>query len=429
MYIDMEEKLLNTGSRDATDESEIEDALCTSEENAAPPEPADVLKRDGTKEVADKKDESCADENYHVSDAAVPRRALFAGLVCCLLAVFAVVVLGSHAAHVARRMPPFEDVLLAEVFGKNVARRESEESEGGNVTENGEDSAKHDTEGTEPLTDDEESEDEEPIPPKEDIMEADLSVSADAPLALVNESGYTVDCEALLETFDLTRVATAREKYGSDAPLVLILHTHGTEAYSENAETGYRSLDAELGVVSVGREMKRIFESHGIGVIHNEEMIDAEDFDAAYVLAAEKIKSILGENPSICCVLDIHRDAICATNGAYLKVLSPDTVTEDGIRAAQIMLVVGTDAAGSGHENWRENLAFALAVQKSALAFDPSIMRTLNLRAASFNQQYAPYSVILEVGSAANSVEEAKLGGIIAAESIIRVIEGEGSAK
>jgi len=89
------------------------------------------------------------------------------------------------------------------------------------------------------------------------------------------------------------------------------------------------------------------------------------------------------------------------------------------------MLVVGTDHAGSGHASWRDNMALALKLQRSALSFDPHLMRPLNLRSASFNQQYTAGSLLVEVGSAANSVEEARLAGVIFAEAASRVITGE----
>ena len=113
-----------------------------------------------------------------------------------------------------------------------------------------------------------------------------------------------------------------------------------------------------------------------------------------------------------------------AADGTALRPISNSTVTVEGVSAAQIMLVVGTDHAGSGHAAWQNNLSVALKLQSAALAFDPDLMRPLNLRSASFNQQYTPGSLIVEVGSAANSLSEAKLAGMIFAEAASRVIEG-----
>ena len=112
-----------------------------------------------------------------------------------------------------------------------------------------------------------------------------------------------------------------------------------------------------------------------------------------------------------------------SSDGTALRPVSPSTVTVDGIAPAQIMLVVGTDHAGSGHTGWRENLSLALKLQRSALCFDPDLMRPLNLRSASFNQQYSAQSLLVEIGAAANSVEEACLAGVIFAEAAARVME------
>ncbi len=370
-------------------------------------------------------DAPAASDEAQPTLAEIPRsssahRSLIVRLACCMLATLATVILGTHAASLARRTPPLREAALEAFLGARVARRETEQPEtgvSGTVTDTVPDTA-HDTS---------ETTEESSLPPEdgnvaEDVIEVDLSVSPEQPFALVDLSGYEPDCEALLESATLDAVARSREKYGETAPCVLILHTHGTEAYSDCAENGYRSLDAEQSVVALGRLVKEILASHGIASLHIEEMLDADSFDDAYARGAEMIRESLAETPSVCCVIDIHRDAVSATDGTPLRPLSSGTMTPDGTRAAQLMLVVGTDAAGSSHAGWRENLAFALAVQRSALDFDPSIMRAINLRAESFNQQYAPYSIIIEVGSAANTLEEARLGATIAAEALSRVL-------
>ncbi len=355
----------------------------------------------------------------------VQRRPLVVSLACCLLATLATVILGTHASRLARRAPPLREAALEAFLGAELERRGTELSEAENgheltelVTETphaAADSAAADTAGSE----------EKDTDNSEGIVEVDLSVSPEQPFALVDLSGYEPDCEALLESTTLDAVAQSREKYGETAPCVLILHTHGTEAYSDCAENGYRSLDTEQNVVALGRLVKEILASHGIASVHIEEMLDADGFDDAYARSAQVIRESLAETPSVCCVIDIHRDAVSSTDGTPLRPLSGGTVTPGGTRAAQLMLVVGTDAAGSSHTDWRGNLAFALAVQRSALDFDPSIMRAINLRGESFNQQYAPYSIIIEVGSAANTLEEAKLGATIAAEALSRVLTGD----
>ncbi|MBQ8524828.1 MAG: stage II sporulation protein P [Clostridia bacterium] len=346
-------------------------------------------------------------------------------LVC--LATVAVIVYGSCAAVFLNTGVPLAERLLGEVLGTPVILH-------GNVYAApplGLIPPQTVTEGEAPGAAEQESVPEAPPITEEGrvypILSMDLSVTDD-PFAIVNETPYSPNREGLLAVDGVPSLSELQSTYGADAPVVLIIHTHGTEAYSAHGASEYadgesfRSLTPEDGVVSVGREMKKVFESHGIGVIHIETMFDAEDFNSAYLLAAEQIRRVCREYPSVSYVFDVHRDAMVAADGTGIRPLSPSTSTVEGVSAAQIMLVVGTDHAGSGHTGWQENLSIALKLQKAALDFDPDLMRPLNLRSASFNQQYTPGSLIVEVGAAANSVEEARLSGMIFAEAAARVI-------
>jgi len=364
------------------------------------------------------------------------RRRLVLGLGCTILATLAVVVYGTNAVQTFRqRALPLPEKLMGEVLGVSVTYSADAQK----LPELPKIPPQTVYDGASPGAAEHESApetDDAPPAPEENLTEmpiinVDFSVGAD-PYAIINETPYEPDVNGLLDApAAVPSFAELCETYGEDAPVVLILHTHGTEAYlphlSESVPNGesFRSLDAERGVVSVGREMKRVFESHGIGVIHIETMLDAESFSNAYYNSAEVIRSVCREYPSVSYVFDVHRDAMVSADGSQLRPRSASTVTVEGVSPAQIMLVVGTDHAGSGHASWRDNMALALKLQRSALSFDPHLMRPLNLRSASFNQQYTAGSLLVEVGSAANSVEEARLAGVIFAEAASRVITGE----
>ena len=120
-------------------------------------------------------------------------------------------------------------------------------------------------------------------------------------------------------------------------------------------------------------------------------------------------------------VLDIHRDALITAEGENLR---PVAETEDG-PAAQIMLVVGTDEAGADHPGWEDNLSLALKAQRSVAAVCPGLMRSVDLRRESFNQQLAPGSLLIEAGAAANSLPEAKRAAEIFAFALADIIKGE----
>ena len=86
------------------------------------------------------------------------------------------------------------------------------------------------------------------------------------------------------------------------------------------------------------------------------------------------------------------------------------------------MLVVG---AGK-HDNWEKNLTVAANYKEAMDARFPSLSRALYLRTARYNQQYLPGSLLLEVGSAANTLEEAENAARFAALAFADLIKQAG---
>ena len=88
------------------------------------------------------------------------------------------------------------------------------------------------------------------------------------------------------------------------------------------------------------------------------------------------------------------------------------------------MSVVGTDFKGANHPNWIKNLELAVAIQTKMNAYNSTLTRSINLRGAAFNEQYTSGSLLLEIGSCGNSLEEAKRTAKITAETIADIICG-----
>lgn len=192
-------------------------------------------------------------------------------------------------------------------------------------------------------------------------------------------------------------------------PTVLLLHTHGTEAFTptpahwyENTEH-YRSKDKSLNIIRVGDEIAAIFEARGIRVIHDRALHDYPSFRGSYGRSLAATERILAEHPEIQIVFDIHRDAIRDAAGNYL----PTRAYVGGEQSGQVMLIVGTDQTGLYHPSWRENLKFALQLQSSMMTRYPTLARPIVLREERFNAHVRPGAVLVEIGSNANTLEEA----------------------
>ncbi|MCI9554181.1 MAG: stage II sporulation protein P [Oscillibacter sp.] len=213
---------------------------------------------------------------------------------------------------------------------------------------------------------------------------------------------------------------------GEAEPQVLILHTHGSEAYTPVPGTegivwsgDYRTTDYRYNVVRVGDEMAEVLGEAGISVLHDRTLYDYPNYTGAYDRALAAIQTYLEKYPSIRFVLDVHRDAIEDGQGNQYKAVSE--VEGVGI-PAQMSLVMGSDGSGLEHPQWLENLRLAAAVQQDILEHYPTLMRPVLLRNSRYNQHATTGSLLLEVGAAGNSPEEAVLAGRLFAERMSAVL-------
>jgi len=192
-----------------------------------------------------------------------------------------------------------------------------------------------------------------------------------------NSTDHALSVTALQDLF-------AAELAPGEGPQILILHTHGSEAYTPAEDAGivwsgdHRTTDSRYNVVRVGDEMAEVFGEAGISVLHDRTLYDYPSYSDAYDRALSAIQSYLVQYPSIRFILDVHRDAIADTEGNQYKVISD---TGRGT-AAQLTLVVGSDGSGLPHPGWMENLKLAVAIQEQALSQYPTLMRPLLLRGA-----------------------------------------------
>ena len=57
-------------------------------------------------------------------------------------------------------------------------------------------------------------------------------------------------------------------------------------------------------------------------MIHDKTLYDYPSYNAAYQRSLEGVTAILKENPSIVLLLDVHRDALVASDGTIYKVVA-----------------------------------------------------------------------------------------------------------
>ncbi len=253
------------------------------------------------------------------------------------------------------------------------------------------------------------------------IVPMDLSLIKYGSSYINNSTGYSPDVQKLIEK-NLKNSNGYEQLSVSSEPLVLIVHTHGTEAYSENGalyypsdESNYaRSENTRQNVVAIGKTVADILNSKGIPTAHCTVMHDALQYKDSYARAEESIRKYLEEYPSIKLVIDIHRDSIVRSSGDLIRPIAE----YKGEAAAQLMCVVGSDWGGQACENWENNLSLALKLREKLNQECENLCRPTNLKPSTYNQEFAKFSLLIEVGASGNSIEEAQRSAKILGEKL-----------
>lgn len=210
----------------------------------------------------------------------------------------------------------------------------------------------------------------------------------------------------------------------SDEPTVLILHTHGSESYEKQADYAetapYRTLDMRYNMVSVGDRVAELLEAGGVHVIHDRTIHDYPSYNDAYDHARSTIQNHLTENPQIALVLDLHRDASEDADGNQTSY----GVTINGESTANLMLVMGSDTWSLPYPNWERNLALAVKLQAQLEQRYPGLCRPVKLVDSRYNQDLCPGGLLVEVGTAGNTHQEALRAAEFLAEGILALAHG-----
>ena len=171
-------------------------------------------------------------------------------------------------------------------------------------------------------------------------------------------------------------------------------------------------------MLAVGKAFVSALNKNGITAIHCTVMHDESGLAGSYGRAAQSIRFFLEHYPSIRYVVDLHRDAILTAEGGYVR-----TATKiDGKDIAQILPVVGSNAGGGTHDAWEGNLALALQLRQEINQNESALCRPVMIKKGTYNQEMAPFAILLEIGTGANSIEEALAAATLAGEAFAKVI-------
>ena len=212
---------------------------------------------------------------------------------------------------------------------------------------------------------------------------------------------------------------------GSDAPQVLILHTHTTESFAHGysgqfpASYNFRSQDESRNIVAIGAIITNILNENGINTVHSRALHDYPVFSGAYARSEITAQYYLEKYPSIEIILDVHRDSIGRSDGTRVRPLA----NINGRNAGQIMLINGAEFGSVSYmPNWRENLRFGLRIQESMESNFPGLSRPLMFIDRRYNQHLANGAILVEVGAEVNTFNEAATAAEMFARSLVPVM-------
>lgn len=193
-------------------------------------------------------------------------------------------------------------------------------------------------------------------------------------------------------------LTTTNEQYQ-----ILIYHSHSSEAFIDSRENNIDDT-----VVGVGSKLAQILEDdYNFNVYHDTSCYDVVngelDRNYAYTASKNSIEKILKKYPSIEVIIDLHRDS------------SPRSVVEiNNKQNAKMMIVNGMSRNSKGNIDYlynpylEQNLAFSFQFELKSMELFPDFMKKIYLKEYRYNLHFREKSILIELGTVYNTVEEVK---------------------
>ena len=207
----------------------------------------------------------------------------------------------------------------------------------------------------------------------------------------------------------------------SNGKRVLIYHTHTHEAYQMTDQEAYTPLenwrtdDSGHNIVRVGDELTAELEKRGFEVVHDDTDFEQDDLSTSYSRSLEALLQRGDEDYDL--IIDLHRDAY--VEGAQL------TCSYAGLKSANLMVLIGKGDSFQEKPHFQENYALACALTEKINGLCPGLGREVMVKTGRYNQHFSDHSLLIEVGSNGNTLEEALSSMPILADAIEEVLCGQ----
>ena len=194
-------------------------------------------------------------------------------------------------------------------------------------------------------------------------------------------------------------------KVTGEKPRILLYHTHSCETYSESPDGNYHSQDMPNSVMAVGQSLTQELTDKGWGVVHSIKYHDYPSYNSSYSSSSKTLNELLPKYQNIDITIDLHREGTDLPDEKTKKEEAEKyTTTINGEKVAKFFLVVGAK-----NPNVEQVQKLADGITKVAQEKYPGLVLPVVVKPyGKFNQYLAKNGMLIEIGSNATSVEEAK---------------------
>jgi stage II sporulation protein P len=204
-------------------------------------------------------------------------------------------------------------------------------------------------------------------------------------------------------------------------PLVGIYHTHDWESYiSEFPAMAVPKSGADLQkiqseshkkktVMEIGKTVAQRLKELGVATVYADATHQSLGYDYAYKASRETATKILKEHPSVQILMDLHRDG---TWGA------DTTAVVNGKRVAPIRCIIGSNQ----QPRWHDNKGFCDELVANLEKKYPGLILPTKVQNDRYNQDLLPGAILLEIGDAMNTYEEAERSALYLAEGLAAMV-------
>ncbi|WDV44559.1 stage II sporulation protein P [Clostridiaceae bacterium M8S5] len=195
----------------------------------------------------------------------------------------------------------------------------------------------------------------------------------------------------------------SKQIVNEDKPYVLIYHTHATEVYLPIKDDNFHSKKKEFSVMKVGEIIANELNKKGHKIKQVQTYHDLPSYNKSYDRSLSTIRSEMKKEKNIKFLIDIHRDGI-PSNAAYLSRSKKEAKVDiNNKKAATFKFVIGSDC-----KNKTQLTKFAKYIMSISERMYPGLCKGLVIKPyGRYNLFISDYSMLLEVGSNLNTIEEA----------------------